>query len=75
MSEWGLLHVATPCFAHVGFGPESRIDPCVNLVGFDDYRDYPNITRGLVKRGYSDADIAAILGENFLRVFAAATGR
>jgi len=27
-----------------------------------------NITRGLVSRGYSDADIIKILGENFLRV-------
>ena len=75
MSEWGLRNVAAPCFAHVGFGPEHRVDPCVNLIGFDDYRDWPNITRGLVHRGYGDADIRAILGENFLRVFAAATGR
>lgn len=40
-----------------------------NLVGFDDYRDLPNITRGLVKKGYSDEQIKGILGENFLRVF------
>ena len=37
--------------------------------GFRDYRDLVNITRGLVSRGYSDDDIRAILGENFLRVF------
>jgi len=36
---------------------------------FRDYRDWPNITRGPVSRGCSDADIRAILGENFLRVF------
>ena len=29
----------------------------------------PNITRGLVKRGYSDEQIRGILGENALRVF------
>lgn len=40
-----------------------------SLLGFDDYRDFPNITRGLVKRGYSDEQIRGILGENFLRVF------
>jgi membrane dipeptidase len=39
-----------------------------NLKGFDDYRDFPNITRGLVKRGYKDNEIKGILGENFLRV-------
>ena len=27
------------------------------------------VTRGLVKRGYSDEQIKGILGENFLRVF------
>lgn len=46
----------------------------VNLVGFDDYRDFPNITRGLVARGYSDEQIRGILGENFLRVFEAVCG-
>jgi len=45
-----------------------------SLAGFDDYRDYPNITRGLVKRGYTDEQIRGILGENFLRVFEAACG-
>jgi len=30
-----------------------------------------NLTRGLVKRGFSDEDIKKILGGNFLRVFKA----
>jgi membrane dipeptidase len=61
--------------AHSRFVEESGWpveDPTIftnNLVGFDDYRDFPNITRGLVKRGYSDQQIKGILGENFLRVF------
>ncbi len=33
--------------------------------------DYPKITEGLLKRGYSEKDIQKILGENFLRVFKA----
>ncbi len=40
-----------------------------NVNGFDDYLDFPNITRGLVKRGYDDEQIRGILGENYLRVF------
>ena len=32
---------------------------------------YPNITRGLVARGYSDSDIEKILGGNFMRIFKA----
>lgn len=46
----------------------------INLRGFDDYRDFPNVTRGLVARGYSDEEIRGILGENFLRVFEAVCG-
>ncbi len=53
----------------IGFRPEHGIDSVVNLVGFDDYRDFPNIARGLVARGYSDEQVAGILGGNALRVF------
>ena len=37
----------------------------------EDVTCLPNITRELVKRGYSDDDIRKILGGNFMRVFAA----
>lgn len=57
----------------VGFRAEDRI-ALSRTVGFDDLRDLPNITRGLVKRGYSDEQITGILGENALRVFAAVCG-
>ena len=60
--------------ARIGFGPEDRIDWPTNLIGFDDYRDMPNLTRGLVSRGYTDDQIAGILGLNFLRVFKAVCG-
>ncbi|NTS42426.1 membrane dipeptidase [Flavisolibacter sp. BT320] len=36
-----------------------------------DVTNMPLITKGLLKRGYSKADIRKILGENFLRVFKA----
>lgn len=45
-----------------------------SLIGFGDYRDFPNITRGLVRRGYGDEEIRGILGENFLRVFETVCG-
>jgi membrane dipeptidase len=32
--------------------------------------DYPNVTEGLVRRGYGENDIRGILGENWLRIFA-----
>ena len=36
---------------------------------FDSLAKCPNVTRGLVARGYDDAAIQGIMGENFLRVF------
>ena len=39
------------------------------IEGFTEYRQFINITRGLVKRGYSDQAISKILGGNWLRVF------
>ena len=53
----------------IGFRQEHRIDSVTNLIGLDDYRDFPNITRGLVKRGYTDEQVLGVLGANALRVF------
>jgi membrane dipeptidase len=63
--------------------PESRgensdegegLDAARRLGGFDDCRDLPNITRGLVGRGYADNEIRGILGENALRVIGEVCG-
>ncbi|SFF85878.1 dipeptidase [Pontibacter chinhatensis] len=40
----------------------------------DGVQDFPNVTKGLLARGYSEADVKKILGENFLRVFRANGG-
>lgn len=71
-----LQTVARPMDQSLGFPEGANEDDTWerNVVGFDDYRDYPNITRGLVKRGYRDEQIKAILGENFLRVFGQVCG-
>jgi membrane dipeptidase len=53
----------------LGFSGQHTLDLTGRLVGFEDARDLPNITRGLVKRGYSDEAIQGILGENALRIF------
>lgn len=58
-----------PSLAEAGFRAEDRIDTDDAVVGFEDYRDLPNFTRGMVKRGYADEQIRGILGENALRVF------
>ena len=52
---------------YVGLG--SDFDGGGGMVGLEDTSKVPNITRILVKRGYSDEDIKKILGGNHLRVF------
>ncbi|WNC73625.1 membrane dipeptidase [Thalassotalea psychrophila] len=43
-------------------------------VGYENTSAYPNLTRGLIARGYSDEDIAKVMGGNFLRVFKEVVG-
>jgi membrane dipeptidase len=42
--------------------------------GVEDTTQMHNVTRALVKRGYSDDDIRGVLGENFLRYFETVVG-
>lgn len=56
---------------HVGLGPD--FDGANDFPeGARDVSMLPNITYELLKRGYSEQDIAKILGGNFMRVFAQA---
>jgi membrane dipeptidase len=55
---------------HVGIG--SDFDGIsVTPLDMDDVTHLPNITRELLKRGYSASDVKKILGENFLRALQA----
>lgn len=76
LPKWALENVTQPATTTSGLGwrKEHGLDDKKNLIGFDDYRDLPNITRGLVARGYSDDAVQKILGENFLRVFEQVVG-
>jgi membrane dipeptidase len=58
---------------HVGLGAD-LYPRTPSLVGIRGAQDYPNITRGLKRRGYSDADVRKIMGGNFLRVWKQVTG-
>ena len=53
---------------HIGIG--SDFDGITQTIkGLDNVSTYPALTAELLKRGYSDADLRKILGENVLRVF------
>ena len=58
----------------IGFRPEHRVDWNAHMPDFRTWEDWPNITRRLVQRGFSDEDIQKILGLNFLRVFERVAG-
>jgi membrane dipeptidase len=53
---------------HVGLGAD-MYPRTPSPIGIRGVEDYPNITRGLKERGYSDEDVRKILGGNFLRVW------
>jgi membrane dipeptidase len=55
---------------HVGIGTD--FDHGAGIIGFKDASEAPNLTRGLLSRGYSDEDVAKIWSRNFLRVLRAA---
>jgi len=53
---------------HVGLGSDFDGTPSMPE-GMDSAADLPNITEGLLKRGYTPTQIRKILGANFMRVF------
>jgi membrane dipeptidase len=52
---------------HVGIGTDFNHGS--GIKGFKDASEAPNLTAGLLQRGYSQQDIEKIWGGNFLRVF------
>lgn len=52
---------------HVGFGSDfDGID--FTVTGLEDVSKFPNLLKELARRGWSDADLRKVAGENFLRV-------
>jgi membrane dipeptidase len=54
---------------HVGIGTD--FDHGAGIVGFKDASEAPNVTRGLLGRGYRAEDVAKIWSGNFMRVLKA----
>jgi membrane dipeptidase len=53
---------------HVGIGSDFDGIDLLSPAGMEDVSKLPAITYELLKRGYSDADVKKVLGENLLRV-------
>ncbi len=60
--------------ASLGFEAKHAIDFNRKTTGYSNWRDYINLTRGLVARGYKDEEVKGILGGNFLRIFREVVG-
>ena len=48
---------------------EHRLTADYHLNGFEDFRDWPNLTVCLAQRGFTETELRKLLGLNFLRVF------
>lgn len=64
-------HRANPSFALARTGVELIAD---YMEGIENPEEWPNITRGLVSRGYSDKEIEKIIGENALKIIERVVG-
>lgn len=66
--DWSLVYFKEHIAPKLGFAPGDG--PSTETVaGLEKYSTFINFTRGLVARGYTDEDIAKIMGGNWLRVF------
>ena len=61
-------------YNHVGIGADLDGVP-FTTVGMEDVAGYPNIFAELIKRGWSDANLAKLAGGNILRVMRSAEAR
>ena len=48
---------------------EHRITNDYHISGFNDFRDWPNLTVALAARGFNEEELRKLLGLNYLRVF------
>jgi membrane dipeptidase len=62
---------STTVFRLARIGQELNAD---YMEGIESPEEWPNITRGLVSRGYSDQEIEKIIGGNALRIMEQVSG-
>jgi len=58
----------------LGFQKKHSVNMLRKTEGYRGWRDFPNLTRALVSRGYDDDAVRGILGGNFLRIFKQTVG-
>lgn len=58
----------------ISLGKQLKAFPAPYMKGIENPADFINVTRGLVKRGYSENDIKKIVGGNVMRIFEEVVG-
>ncbi len=59
---------------HVGLGSDFDGMDTFRVTGLEDASTFPALLEELVRRGWTDADLRKLAGENFLRVLRAVEG-
>ena len=75
MPDDTLSPVLPGSFNYSGFRiEEHRLGDEYHIVGYNDFRDWPNLTVALADRGFNEEELRKLLGLNFLRVFSDVVG-
>lgn len=64
-----MVNEAKSGFDWVGWRPEDRFDPNMQVCGVETWDNWHQLTAALLRRGLSEATVAKVVGGNFLRVF------
>lgn len=68
---WTPAMVSEPTagFNWVGWRPEDRFDPNMQVLGMETWDKWPNLTAALLQRGLPEDTVVKLVGGNFLRIF------
>jgi membrane dipeptidase len=56
-------------FDWVGWRPEDRFDPNMQVLGMETWDKWPQLTAAMLRRGMPEETVVKVIGANFLRVF------
>jgi membrane dipeptidase len=69
--DWSAAMVTEPAggFNWVGWRPQDRFDPNMQVAGLETWDKWPNLTAAMLRRGIAEETVVKVVGGNFLRVF------
>jgi len=64
-----MVSESTSGFDWVGWRPEDRFDPNMQVLDMETWDKWPNLTAAMLRRGLPEETVVKIVGGNFLRTF------